>query len=88
MFSATHLHESHVERLKSVSGRRNEVEAAVDAVVADVATIQPRFVFEILLKLVVNDDDDGERREKEMIKGEKEKTERQTDKPADRQKER
>ena len=39
--------------------RRNEVEATVDAIVADVASIEARFVLQILLELVVDVSDDG-----------------------------
>ena len=48
------LHEGDVQRLQPVARRRNEVEAAVDAIVANVASVETRFVLQVFLELVVD----------------------------------
>ena len=58
-FVMQRLHEGHVQRLESVARGRDEVEAAMDAVVADVAAIEPRLVLQVLLELLVDVSDDG-----------------------------
>ena len=42
-----------------MSGGRDEVKAAVDAVVANVASVETGFVLQVLLELIVNVGDDG-----------------------------
>ena len=53
------LHKRHIQRLQSMTRGRYKVEAAMDAIVTNVASIETGFVFEILLKLVVDVGDDG-----------------------------
>ena len=52
------LHEGDVQRLQPVARRRNEVEAAVDAIVANVASVEAGFVLQVLLELIVYVGDD------------------------------
>ena len=58
-FVVERFHEGDVQGLQSMARWRNEIEAAVDAVVADVASIQTGFVLEILFELFVDVSDDG-----------------------------
>ena len=58
-FVMQRLHEGHVQRLESVARGRDEVEAAMHAVVADVAAVETRLVLQVLLKLLVDVSDDG-----------------------------
>ena len=53
------LHKRHIQRLQSMTRGRYKVEAAMDAIVTNVASIETGFVFEILLKLVVDVGDNG-----------------------------
>ena len=53
------LHKRHIQRLQSMTRGRYEVEAAMDAIVTNVASIETGFVFKILLKLIVDVGDDG-----------------------------
>ena len=49
-----HLHELSVQRLQAVPIRRDEVEAAVDAIVDNVAAVQSTFIAQESLELVVD----------------------------------
>ena len=48
------MHELDVHRAQAVSRRINEVEATMNPVVRDVATVQSRFIAKIILKLILN----------------------------------
>ena len=48
------MHELDVHRPQTVSRRVDEIEATMNPVVCDVATVQSRFVAKIILKLILN----------------------------------
>ena len=58
-FIMQRLHKRHIQRLQSMTRGRYEVETAMNAIVTNVASIETGFVFEVLLKLIVDVGDDG-----------------------------